>query len=346
MPDNLTDEFSAYAAALTPPRPPDYAGVVRLIRRRRRRQASAGVAAVVALAVVAGAVLVRSDQGGRSSTVAVPSTEPSLSAPVSVPPAPVSAEVYAWLRAAALRMAAGDGELHPTRLEAVAVDDVDAAVQALSGSVNLKPVKRAGYVVEAAGHFVCGSCSVPPGAKAPTGTVTNAVLLAADFSGIEGGIDSHWVDLSTLGNAFDLAPASTYLPDMSAHPSRQNTGLPQATVVSWDQIAGPAGWQVQPPPSTTSKAAVQPDAAVLSAARAAGGAALTTQSRPIAALAYVTATAGGAVPSKRWVWLVELTEALVPNTSTATGTTANTKLAGIIWVLDASTGHYLTSATF
>jgi len=38
------------------------------------------------------------------------------------------------------------------------------------------------------GHFVCGLCSVPPGAHAPTGTYLSLVIKAKTFEGTDSGI--------------------------------------------------------------------------------------------------------------------------------------------------------------
>lgn len=239
MPENLTDAFAAYADALTPDRAPDYTGVTRALRRRRQRQASAGVTVTVVVLVVVGAAFTRAGHGARTATVAQPSTPnaPVTQQATSAQP-PVAPEVYARLRAAAVRMAAGNGDLHPTRLEAVAVADVDAADTAVSGSVNGKPVKRAGYVVEVAGHFVCRACSVPFGAMAPTGTVANSILLAGTFRPVEGGMSDHWVDLTTLGKPFDLTPASTLevLPEFVC-----TAAVKQVQPGSWCRSRGRAG---------------------------------------------------------------------------------------------------------
>src|SRR5215471_14825727 len=44
------------------------------------------------------------------------------------------------------------------------------------------------YLVTIKGHFVCGLCSVPPGAHAPTGTYLSLVINAKTFEGTDFGI--------------------------------------------------------------------------------------------------------------------------------------------------------------
>jgi hypothetical protein len=46
------------------------------------------------------------------------------------------------------------------------------------------------YLVTIKGHFVCGLCSVPPGADAPTGTYLSLVINAKTFEGTDSGISS------------------------------------------------------------------------------------------------------------------------------------------------------------
>jgi hypothetical protein len=44
------------------------------------------------------------------------------------------------------------------------------------------------YLVTIKGHFVCGLCSVPPGAHAPTGTYIEMVINAKNFEGTDFGV--------------------------------------------------------------------------------------------------------------------------------------------------------------
>ena len=44
------------------------------------------------------------------------------------------------------------------------------------------------YLVTIKGHFVCGLCSVPPGAQAPTGTYMSLVINAKTFEATDSGI--------------------------------------------------------------------------------------------------------------------------------------------------------------
>ncbi len=143
------------------------------------------------------------------SLLASPATEPAQ--PTATKTLPVSPEVYARLRQTAIAMAAGDGDPHPTRMEAAVVTDVNAADSGMSHDI-INGVRGAGYVVEIQGRFVCGGCSRPAGAKAPQGTVAYAIVRAGSFDSEGGGLDTTWVDLSTIGRAFNLASPTTVAP--------------------------------------------------------------------------------------------------------------------------------------
>jgi hypothetical protein len=55
------------------------------------------------------------------------------------------------------------------------------------------------YLIAERGHFVCGSCSAPPGAKAPTGSVITLVVDARSGRGTDGGIGNRYPPLAKLG---------------------------------------------------------------------------------------------------------------------------------------------------
>ena len=78
---------------------------------------------------------------------------------------PVSLAVYAGLRLMAVRMATVNGDAHPTRMEAVAVDDVNHADEVLSGATTNTP-GSAGYVLEVQGRSCATSAlSLPAPAR-------------------------------------------------------------------------------------------------------------------------------------------------------------------------------------
>jgi hypothetical protein len=57
------------------------------------------------------------------------------------------------------------------------------------------------WVVQVSGsHYVCGACSMPPGATAPRGDYLTMVLRASDWQGTDGGISPQPSDLRPLGD--------------------------------------------------------------------------------------------------------------------------------------------------
>jgi hypothetical protein len=60
------------------------------------------------------------------------------------------------------------------------------------------------YVIEIRGTFVCDSCSVPPGGRAPQGHVITLVVAAKTFGVTDFGLTDKWVDLRRLGTPFRL----------------------------------------------------------------------------------------------------------------------------------------------
>jgi hypothetical protein len=55
------------------------------------------------------------------------------------------------------------------------------------------------YLIAVRGHFTCNACSVPPGAKTPTGSVITLVVDAKTGRGTDGGIGNRYPQLAKLG---------------------------------------------------------------------------------------------------------------------------------------------------
>jgi hypothetical protein len=201
--------------------------------------------AVPVLIVSATACAAQPSAAARSTPLAESTSavapRPTVS-PVSSPP--VSAAVYARLRLIAVQMAKGNADLHPSRMEAVAIDDVDHADTVLSGDV-INGSGGAGYVIEVQGHFVCGACSVPFGAHPPKGTVADAIVRSGTFVPEGGGLSSRWIDLHALGEPFSLAAEATSAP-VAVAPDTE----PPATGIPATESAGPAA----PDPTTLAEA--------------------------------------------------------------------------------------------
>jgi hypothetical protein len=57
------------------------------------------------------------------------------------------------------------------------------------------------WSVQASGdHYICGACSMPPGATGPKGDYITTVLRASDFESTDGGLGPHSTDLAALGD--------------------------------------------------------------------------------------------------------------------------------------------------
>jgi len=56
------------------------------------------------------------------------------------------------------------------------------------------------YLIAERGHFICQACSVPPGAKPPTGSVLTLVVDAANGQVTDSGLSKHYPSLRRLGH--------------------------------------------------------------------------------------------------------------------------------------------------
>ncbi|MDX6210377.1 MAG: hypothetical protein QOE24_2768 [Frankiales bacterium] len=250
MPD-LSELLAAEVRRMEAPVAPDFDTLVVRARRRRRHQVVGAVLGVVALvaAAVVGPSLVRAD----NARVAPSSVTPSATA------LPVSPGVYARLRQLALSMAKGNGDDHPTQLEAVAVTDARAADGVMSDSVSSGDPVTPGYVVEVRGNFVCRACSTPFGGRQITGTVVEATVRAGTFTSVGFGMGERWTDLHKLGTPFSLATPATAAP-VAPLPDTQTP----AAGVSVAPSSGPAA----PDPKTLAEAESRTRQATLDPTRA------------------------------------------------------------------------------
>ncbi|MDX6212521.1 MAG: hypothetical protein QOF82_1608, partial [Frankiales bacterium] len=250
MPD-LSELLAAEVRRMEAPLVPDFDTLVVRARRRRRHQVVGAVIGVVALvaAAVVGPSLVRAD----NARVAPSSVTPSATA------LPVSPGVYARLRELALSMAKGNGDDHPTQLEAVAVDDVVGADGTMSGSFASDGFPKPGYVIQVRGTFICSGCHQIVAAPAQRGTVMETTVRAGTFAPVGFGFGNGWTDLHKLGTPFSLATPATAAP-VALLPDTQTP----APGVSVAPSSGPAA----PDPKTLAEAESRTRQATLDPTRA------------------------------------------------------------------------------
>lgn len=130
---------------------------------------------------------------------------------VAEPGQPVPASAVHRLTAIADRAVKLNGGRPVVSATAVVTTHAKALTSATPGDTT-PGAKAIVYLVTIKGHFVCGLCSVPPGAHAPTGTYMSLVIDARTFKGS---------DFSIRPKAPPVPPASfgpvTYL---TVHPQR------------------------------------------------------------------------------------------------------------------------------
>lgn len=104
----------------------------------------------------------------------------------------------------AIRAATRNGDPHPYDVQAVLT--THELVNRLNRNGGGAPASHRVYYVALRGHFVCGLCSVPPGARAPSGSVITLELPAPLGSRGESsfGVLSRYPDLKKLGSPVRL----------------------------------------------------------------------------------------------------------------------------------------------
>jgi hypothetical protein len=114
-------------------------------------------------------------------------TTASRHASVAEPGQPVPASAVHRLAAIADRAVTSNGGQPVAWATAVVTTHAKALTSATPGDTT-PGGKAIVYLVTIKGHFVCGPCSVPPGAQAPTGTYLSLVIDAKTFAGTDFGI--------------------------------------------------------------------------------------------------------------------------------------------------------------
>lgn len=101
------------------------------------------------------------------------------------------------LLAAADRAAKANGG---TARHVEAVETTRAKAADLDGHSN-RDQTEAIWVVQVSGdHYICGACSMPPGAKAPEGDYITMVLRASDYESTDGGMGPRAANLASMGD--------------------------------------------------------------------------------------------------------------------------------------------------
>jgi hypothetical protein len=110
----------------------------------------------------------------------------------------------AQLLAVAERDALAAGEAHPYDIEAVSttLEGLSRAEGNVSPppSVGSQPV----YLVAMRGRFSCGTCNVPRGARAPTGSVLRLTLTAPDLFRAGFGLGGQYPEMRAAGTPLRL----------------------------------------------------------------------------------------------------------------------------------------------
>lgn len=101
---------------------------------------------------------------------------------------PVPTSAMPRLTAIAERAARVNGDAHPLWVTAVLTTHAKALTSATPGDRIPGADGVRVYLVTIRGHFVCNTCTGPPGSKAPTGTYISLVIDAKTFSGLDFGI--------------------------------------------------------------------------------------------------------------------------------------------------------------
>lgn len=106
---------------------------------------------------------------------------------VAEPGRPVPASAVHRLTAIASRAVKSNG-VHPVAWATAVVTTHAKALGSATPGDTSPGAKTVVYLVTIKGHFVCGLCSVPSGAHAPTGAYLSMVINAKNFQGTDFGI--------------------------------------------------------------------------------------------------------------------------------------------------------------
>jgi hypothetical protein len=123
-----------------------------------------------------------------------------------VPSASISVDPALEKRLWALAVSAATSE-DGTVKEAQAVGSTHAHAVAVTMSDGVEGDQPVWVIqVEGVGEFVCGVCSVPPGASAPHGRFQLLIVDASTFRTLDFGLTDKDADLAALGPVLDLHP--------------------------------------------------------------------------------------------------------------------------------------------
>jgi len=128
-------------------------------------------------------VLAAAACGSAGGTTVTASHRPA----VAEPGQPVPASAIHRLTAIADRAVTVNGG-HPVAWATAVVTTHAKALTSATPGDTTPGGKAIVYLVTIKGHFVCGLCSVPPGAHAPTGTYLSLVIKAKTFVGTDSGL--------------------------------------------------------------------------------------------------------------------------------------------------------------
>ncbi|WP_194923082.1 hypothetical protein [Catenulispora pinisilvae] len=167
----------------------------------RARTAASAAVTLAALALAAGCA----SAGAGSATT-------TSGAKASTSPGPDSALIDGTVssatlaRLARLADAAASAEGGVARSAEAVRSTRRAANLAMGGDVVATDPGEAVWAIEVVGKapFVCDSCSVAPGAKAPQGTVITMVLDASSFTATDSGLSDQVPNLAALGTPVSL----------------------------------------------------------------------------------------------------------------------------------------------
>jgi hypothetical protein len=127
-------------------------------------------------------------------------------------PAQISPSVRTALLEQALKTARMNGERHPYDIEAVQTTrgraiHLEPGTSAPNCEQSSACVDGVVYVVAMRGHFNCGGCPGPVGARAPQGTVITLEIEAPSMLDSSFALNSHYPNLGTLGAVVTLRGA-------------------------------------------------------------------------------------------------------------------------------------------
>jgi hypothetical protein len=153
-------------------------------------RARLGTIAVVITAAVGASIVFAMSQPAESASYAAASEQPTA---------------VQRIRDLALKIAAVNGESHPTSVELVATTRAKAMAVATPGDSVPNADNQDVYLVRMTGHFTGYAVSVPPGAPKPKGTILSIVI---DGQSLERRISSHGI--TTAGARPGCCPAGRW----------------------------------------------------------------------------------------------------------------------------------------